>query len=137
MDSMILQQIYYDQCRFYVHRKVSSYYRVKSKKTTKATTNRDGGSSWQRNSIYSAPTTSGLDRAQQSITSELHAVLFCIGLGTYDYHRDPIVVSLLHDIDRVIESHSRDHLHQDLDYILPLVEVVIVEEDPIRWCCLS
>lgn len=36
---------------------------------------------------------------------------------------------LLHDVQRVVDGHPRDHFHQDLDNILTPVVVVIVQDD--------
>lgn len=41
-------------------------------------------------------------------------------------------MSLLHDVDGIVDGHPGDNFHQDLDDILTPVVVVVVEEDSIR-----
>ena len=95
---------------------------------------RNNDTSQHSNTQHSTPTTTGrLNWTQKAISSELHAMLFCINLSTDDYHCQAIMMCLLHDVNCSVKGHSWDDLHQDLNNVLPLVVVVIMQHNTVRW----
>jgi hypothetical protein len=77
---------------------------------------------------FSAATTRRLNRASQAVAPERRAVLLGFRLGADDHHGQPVYVRLLHDINSVVNGHSGDDFHQDLDDVFPSIVVVIVQE---------